>query len=196
MERLRESSNVMDGKKTPHNSAGLLSLVFKLISMNTELMELAITDGLTGIYNYRFFFSSLEKEMERVKRYNKSLILIMIDIDNFKQYNDESGHQRGDEALEKIARILESSVRSMDLVARYGGDEFAIILPHTDDQEGAVVAARIRKAIDAENFPLTISMGIACYKGEPIAPTDLISKADLALYNAKYNGKNQLYMNL
>jgi len=165
--------------------------------------KLAQTDGLTDLYNHRFFQQLLAAELSRAQRFARPLSLIMLDIDNFKVYNDRNGHQAGDRALRQLAWLLKHSSRSYDLIARYGGDEFAIILPETDKRTAAEVADRIRTAVaktpieHAEVLPggcCTISLGIASFPEDATEKGDLVRKADRALYQAKMGGRNQIYL--
>jgi diguanylate cyclase (GGDEF)-like protein len=167
-----------------------------------ELYErLAHTDGLTDLYNYRFFQQLLSVEMSRAQRFRRPLSLIMLDIDHFKAYNDVYGHQAGDHALRRLAALLRRSSRSYDLVARYGGDEFVIILPETDRGTAAEVAERIRACVEQTSptgndvlpgHQLTTSLGIASFPQDATDTGDLIRKADRALYQAKSAGRNRL----
>jgi two-component system, cell cycle response regulator len=163
--------------------------------------KLAQTDGLTELNNYRFFQQRLSIELNRAQRFNRSLSLIMLDLDDFKAYNDIYGHQSGDQALRQLASLLQRSSRSYDLVARYGGDEFVIILPETSKNMAAEVAERIRCAVEnaaiesgepALDGHFTASLGIASFPEDATEKNDLIRKADLALYQAKTCGRNRV----
>jgi two-component system cell cycle response regulator len=163
--------------------------------------KLAHTDGLTDLYNYRFFQRLLRVEMSRAQRFQRALSLIMLDVDDFKMYNDMYGHQAGDQALRQLARLLRRSSRSYDLVARYGGDEFAVILPETTKQTAAEVAERMRTCVEQtriEEAPhgwgwhITASLGIASFPEDAAETADLIRKADQALYQAKTCGRNRI----
>jgi diguanylate cyclase (GGDEF)-like protein len=164
--------------------------------------KLAHTDGLTELYNYRFFHQLLGIELSRARRFQRPLALIMLDVDHFKSYNDLYGHQAGDRALRQLASLLQRSSRSYDLVARYGGDEFAIILPETWKSTAREVAERIRTAV-AEAWidgdgpgaaqHLTASLGIATFPDDAIEASDLIRQADGALYHAKARGRDRLW---
>jgi two-component system cell cycle response regulator len=168
-----------------------------------ELYEkLAHTDGLTGLYNYRFFHQLLSVEMSRAQRFHRPLSLIMLDLDHFKAYNDVYGHPAGDHALRQLARLLRRSSRSYDLVARYGGDEFVIILPETGKGTAAEVAERIRifagdlrvRRDDVRpGGRITVSLGVASFPEDATETGDLIRKADRALYQAKARGRNRIY---
>jgi diguanylate cyclase (GGDEF)-like protein len=164
-----------------------------------DLRKISITDSLTELYNRRFFQDRLTEEIERAKRYPQSLSLIMLDIDNFKKYNDTYGHQAGDEALRITAGILRNSIRNIDVVARYGGEEFAVILPMTEASAAKDIAERIRGGVDCRYFPdeflrstvkLSVSLGIASFPQDADNLFDLIRNADKALYVAKVGGKN------
>ena len=170
----------------------------ELQRMNEVLEQLSITDGLTKLYNHRFFQENLTREIARVTRTKEPLSLILIDIDNFKQLNDRYGHASGDRVLCDVARIMSALVRETDVLARYGGEEFAI-LPSRADLEGAVrLAEKIRLAV-AENVVqlereggfddvrVTVSIGVAGFKGDRMA---FFNDADRALYRAKANGKD------
>jgi diguanylate cyclase (GGDEF)-like protein len=163
--------------------------------------QLAHTDGLTELYNYRFFQQRLGVELNRAQRFKRALSLIMLDLDHFKAYNDSYGHQAGDQALRELGRLLRHSSRSYDLVARYGGDEFVIILPETSKPVAAEVAERIRLGVErirhAGEPPgpgghFTASLGSATFPEDATEPSALIRQADLALYQAKTRGGNQV----
>ncbi len=164
--------------------------------------QLAVTDGLTKVYNHRFFQELLEKEYKRSDRYDTEFSLIMLDIDYFKKINDTYGHLLGDEILKDIASLILGCLRSMDVVARYGGEEFAILLPETNLAEAVKTAERIRRTIENHDFvevqrgkPLkvTISLGVTTYPSENINDrSDILTKADIALYEAKETGRNRV----
>ncbi len=165
-----------------------------------EAHWLAITDELTGLFNHRQFYRQLEQELKRTQRYDRPLSLIMLDVDRFKQYNDLHGHLAGDEALRLIAARLKKSTRSADIVARYGGDEFGIILPETEPRQAWVQAERIRCVMERDppggqatldGKRLTVSLGVACLGSDMGIVEDLVRAADQALYCAKAAGGNQ-----
>jgi diguanylate cyclase len=173
---------------------------------NIFLEQLSNMDGLTQVYNRRFFDSTLEREWKRAARNALPLSLIMFDIDNFKNYNDTYGHQVGDECLQKIAKLAQKLIqRPTDVLARYGGEEFVLILPETNEDSALEVAETIRKAIQSLAIPniysnvlpiVTISVGVACLKPNPDANQMLlIEKADQALYQAKSEGRNRVELN-
>ncbi len=167
-----------------------------------NLGHLAITDGLTGIYNHRHLHESLTQEIERAKRYNTPLTCLMLDIDDFKKVNDEQGHPFGDYVLKKIAHVLLETMRRTDIVGRYGGEEFLVLMPHTHTQAALPIAERLIAAI--QNCPfetknhavqVTASIGLATFptpehgvKGK----NSLLSAVDQALYKAKREGKNRI----
>lgn len=166
-----------------------------------ELQKLVNEDGLTGVYNHRYFYDKLREKMHISEVENKQLSLIFMDIDYFKHYNDLYGHQRGDQALRRIGAILKSVARKQDLVARYGGEEFAIILPNTSESEATKIAETIRNKIEKtyfegqENQPnsnLTVSVGIAVFPDKAENELDLVKYADDALYRAKFFHKNRV----
>jgi len=163
--------------------------------------KLSISDGLTGLYNNIYLKEYLEREVIRAERYKRDLSLIMMDIDNFKEFNDEEGHLVGDETLKVVAKALMSSTRNVDFVARYGGEEFAIVLPETAKADAACVATRLRETIGNRHFGihgkdggmrLTISLGLASCPDDAFTATELIDKADKAMYKAKELGKDKV----
>ena len=165
----------------------------------TEVQRLAITDALTGLANRRHFFDVGDKEVDRSLRYNDPLSVVMLDVDYFKQVNDTYGHLIGDQALAEVACVCRESVRDIDLVAHYGGDEFVILLPETSSESASVAAERIRKAsmelrISTEKglLHLTVSQGVASLEPGLQSLQELLSRADKALYSAKNSGRNRI----
>ncbi|MFH1413942.1 MAG: GGDEF domain-containing response regulator [Candidatus Omnitrophota bacterium] len=152
--------------------------------------QLAVKDGLTGLYNRRYFSESIGQEFARLKRFMSNMTVLMIDIDNFKNYNDTQGHPAGDELLRKLAKLLKSSMREMDVICRYGGEEFIVMLPQTDKKNAHVAAERLCKQASIY-LPTTLSIGIATYPDDAEDVSSLIEKADAALYKAKNSGKNK-----
>ncbi len=165
-----------------------------------QLEQLSVTDPLTGLYNRRFLEERLDEERSRSQREGQSFSLILADLDNFKMYNDICGHLAGDKALRKAALLMRRSARDMDVVVRFGGEEFCLILPNTGKKEALFVAERLRRAIEGNVFPgetnlplgrLTVSLGIASCPEDSETVHDLIHAADLALYRAKDLGRNR-----
>jgi diguanylate cyclase (GGDEF)-like protein len=171
------------------------------IRMMEKLQRLAITDGLTKLYNSRSFYSQLELEVDRIKRYQHPLTLLVLDIDHFKSYNDKYGHLEGDKVLVRFSQIIRSCLRTNDSAYRYGGEEFTVILPETAGEEASTVAQRIRAALEAEPFTpkggevvtVTISIGVTEYHPTEELST-FIQRADQAMYRSKRNGRNKVSM--
>lgn len=164
-------------------------------ALRKQLYNMVIYDELTGLYNYRYFCESMEKEYSLAKRLNKSLTLIIIDVDNFKMINDNYGHETGNEVIRKITNIIKENIRDYDYACRYGGEEFALILPHTEVETGVLVAERIRQKIYNYNFStgkVTVSIGMAAFPLHSSLKDNLIVNADKALYISKKNGKNRV----
>lgn len=177
--------------------------VVQLEMAKEKLRQLAITDGLTGLYNYRFFREQLLHELDRARRHNLNVSLVMTDIDYFKHYNDKHGHPAGDVVLRTIATLLRENIRKIDIAARYGGEEFALILVETDKASAKIAAEKIRKI--AEDYPfmyaeqqpggrLTLSMGVATFPEDGDDFESLVSTADKRLYRAKQLGRNRVVL--
>lgn len=196
------------GKQYPHqwdhSETALLKIIADRLAAYTdsvtlydETRRLAITDELTGAHNHGYFRKRVEEEIKRADRYNRPLSLVMIDVDQFKDYNDIQGHQMGDEVLKGIANTLKRWTRLIDVVSRYGEDEFAVILPETDEEGSMTVARRLKKRIEDTYFPfessqpsgcITVSMGIATFPENAVSAKELIKNAIDALDNAKLKG--------
>jgi diguanylate cyclase (GGDEF)-like protein len=188
----------------------LLSIISKRLLLNTQLIlqektqskkleQFAMVDGLTGLYNRRWFDKAMNRHLNRYQHCQETFTLCMVDVDHFKHYNDDYGHQAGDVALSTLAKVLSESVRPTDFVARYGGEEFAVILPGTGVEDAQIVAKRLCSAVRKAKIlmpngtplpSITISMGIARMCPE-YTPADLIEAADKELYRAKQEGRDR-----
>ncbi|NCB37233.1 MAG: diguanylate cyclase, partial [Erysipelotrichia bacterium] len=165
---------------------------------NARLYRYAVTDEMTKLYNHRYFQQRLDEELQRADRYENHISLIILDVDHFKSFNDNYGHPEGDRVLKIVARLIEKSVREIDIAARYGGEEFVVICPEKNGEGSLAPAERIRTAIESYDFrvngeriPLTVSLGVACYPDQARSKTEIIQKADFALYYSKNNGRNR-----
>ena len=167
---------------------------------NRQLQELANRDGLTGLYNHRYFHEQLSKDFLRARRYHEFLSCIVLDIDHFKKFNDTYGHQTGDVVLSNLGDVIKESIRDSDFAARYGGEEFALVLYHTDETVALEVAERLRRTVEGHEvrdegtvLNITISIGVATFPHEQITEAkQLVECADKALYRAKENGRNRV----
>lgn len=167
-----------------------------------SLIRLASVDALTGLSNRGVFNLEVQREFDRARRYRRELSLVLFDIDHFKQFNDTYGHKVGDDVLRHIGRITMQNCRTNDIATRYGGEEFAIILPETPMERALIQAERLRKSILAFPMPtgetaitVTVSVGLAMLEPEMNEPGELIESADRALYRAKESGRNQVCWN-
>jgi diguanylate cyclase (GGDEF)-like protein len=172
-----------------------------LSAANERLLELALRDGLTGLYNQTHIKELLTNEIKRAERASSCVSVLMADIDDFKQFNDTFGHPAGDEVLRELAKLVVKNTRPFDIPSRYGGEEFMIILPDTDCTKAWQVADRIRSAVAENPFEkpafaveprLALSIGIATCPRDGISAKTLISSADASLYRAKRMGKNRI----
>ncbi len=168
---------------------------------NAGLYNMAIRDGMTKLYINKYFKERLLEELNRSRRYNHKLSLVMFDIDHFKSFNDTYGHQAGDLVLREVARIIQENCRSIDIPCRYGGEEFAVILPETSSEEAMIFMERIRDKIEqmrishnTHTLNLTISGGLASIPElDPVDINEIIEMSDKALYHSKENGRNQVH---
>ena len=193
----------IDNERFDSGDIALIELFSQLIGAsigNVKLFEKiqrqATTDGLTGLVNHKTFYDILEKELWRLRRFGGQISLIMVDMDNLKKINDVYGHRAGDKAIREVSKRIKGCIRQIDTAARYGGDEFAVILLNTSLQEATVVAQRMVNAVagspttwDKEEIPLSVSVGLGQYDAES-TPEDVTSRSDQALYAAKQAGKN------
>ena len=180
---------------------GLENLAKELEEKNRILEKLVNIDGLTEVYNHRYFQEVLSRELSRSLRNGRPLCLILADIDHFKKFNDTFGHQVGDHILKQFCQVVKAELREHDLLARYGGEEFALILPETDLEQGMEVAERVRAKVaehsfedEDQSYHVTVSMGVAALPagGESVKKSQLIGDADEALLAAKRKGRNQV----
>lgn len=184
---------------------GQLTLAFNAMAERLEkneatLQALAARDGLTGLYNHRTFYTMLDDELARARRFERPLSLLMLDIDHFKRVNDTHGHQAGDVVLKGLSKLLGRLARAVDRVCRYGGEEIAIILPETGLDGAACIADRMRAAVEAEAFEfghgtsirVTVSIGVASWPTHADNAQSLVAAADSALYTAKQAGRNRV----
>jgi len=199
----RRRSNSFSAKEIDllRKIAGQLGEVLTTIAVYHQTRELSITDELTKVFNRRYFNQRFEREMQRAQRYRRPLSLIMLDIDHFKIFNDSHGHLWGDAVLKQAAQTLEENLRRADILARFGGEEFVILLPEIDKAHGRQVAEKLRRAIENATFPkaetqplgrITVSLGLAAFPEDAEGAADLIHFADQGLYLAKSRGRNQV----
>mgnify|MGYP001367725987 FL=1 len=182
------------------NLASEAGLALEVVSLYDSMKVMAVTDGLTGLYNHREFYQSLRREIDRARRYRHTLSLLMIDVDDFKRFNDSFGHPAGDFALRNIGELLRKCARTTDIIARYGGEEFAVILPESTPGGALMVAERIKSEVGGHNFipnasdpvHLTVSIGIYSSEKGDVSEDQMVSLADEASYVAKKSGKNQV----
>lgn len=177
------------------------SLALQNALLHEELERLSVTDRLTELYNHGYFHQRLDEEVGRAARFGHSLSLVMLDIDDFKEFNDTYGHPRGDKVLKAVSNIIRQNLRDIDVAARYGGEEFCIVLPETDAEGACAVAQRIRKSMEAYPFVeglvgvhKTVSVGVASYPRHATSQSRLIDAADKAMYRAKKDGKNRVVL--
>lgn len=171
----------------------------ELSELNTRLERLAVTDGLTGVYNHRRFQEAISAELLRSERHKRPLGVLMIDVDFFKKVNDAMGHPAGDELLRRLAEVLSTDLRQTDLIARYGGEEFSVVLPETTKAEAMQVGERMRSAVEerinegtAWPTRVTVSIGVATYPEDGKSTEQIIHAADQAMYVAKRQGRNRV----
>lgn len=170
------------------------------IKLFEKMQRQAMLDGLTGLMNHKTFYETLERELWRSRRYGGTISMIMADIDNLKAINDTYGHRAGDKVIRETSRRIKECIRQIDLAARYGGDEFGVILPNTSLEEAILVSQRIVDAVAASSVswqsthvPLSVSIGVGQY-GADANPEDITSRSDRALYSAKQSGKNTVWV--
>ncbi len=181
--------------------ANQVALAIANARLYTRTRELSVKDELTGINNRRYFQQMLQMEWKRAVRFHRPLSLIMVDVDHFKLYNDTFGHLQGDRALKQIGDMLRKNLREVDTVARFGGEEFVLLLPDTDKRGAIAVAEKVRLLVEGHTFltddnkdtrVVTLSSGVSTYPDDVLEMDDLIDHADIALYRAKELGRNRI----
>jgi two-component system cell cycle response regulator len=187
-----------DDLATMRTFANQATVAIDNVLLHQEAQRLSITDGLTGLWNYRYFQMNFDKEIERASRFQRPLALLIFDLDKFKQVNDVYGHQRGDSVLIELAQRVKGAIREVDILARYGGEEFVLILPETDLEGATLAASKVNELVrqrrfghtDEEPIRVTVSIGIAVYPEHGRSGATLVKSADAALYAAKEAGRD------
>ncbi len=179
------------------NCQGHEALEFSLIETGKldKMLERAVVDRLTELYDHHTLLTLLDKEVERAKRYAEAGSLLLLDLDDFKRVNDDFGHQKGDEVLAQVASVIRQTIRSMDIAGRYGGEEFAVIVPESDGAAAIQSAERLCMTVEdrfQHNVKLTVSVGVASFPNDAQTVAALVKAADKALYAAKARGKNRV----
>lgn len=193
----------LDGREFRDEDTGVFQDVGAQIAIaihNAHLYAMAVTDGLTGLYVRRYFDLRMEEEFDQARRYGRRFSLALLDVDHFKRFNDEHGHQTGDRVLRDIAALLRANTRRSDICCRYGGEEMAVVLPETGLNEAAILAtklcARIREheleKDETQRLRVTASIGVAEFREDWTGPGDMVAAADAALYRAKELGRNRV----
>ncbi len=175
-------------------AANQIALAIANARLYTQTRELSVTDELTGVFNRRHFSQVLQLEWKRANRFKRDLSLLMVDVDYFKHYNDTYGHLKGDEVLRKLGSLLDENLRDVDTIARFGGEEFVVLLPDTDKRGALAVAEKLRHLVQEKVAGITVSVGVANYPEDVQEIDDLIDHADIALYDAKDQGRNKVTM--
>ena len=188
------ASTIQNQESKIIGSAALIRDVTAEKHMQAELRHLATSDSLTGLYNRRYLDDMLAKELERCQRYKHELSIMMFDVDHFKRFNDEHGHDQGDRVLQSMGKVVKNLMRTLDVPCRYGGEEFLVILPETNIEGAMSIAERARKTVantEVDGLSVTISIGVASYPHSLIENVQqFIEAADKALYKAKSDGRN------
>jgi len=197
--------NKRDGASFSESDLSVLSVLANQTAIAIEnadlykrVEQLAVTDELTQVYNFRYLKTALRRELDRAVRFHEVFSILMLDVDNLKAYNDRFGHLRGSTVLKQVAYAIKMTARSIDYVAKYGGDEFLLILPHTPKEGALVLAERVRMAVASQAFPevlsgdITCSVGVSTYPEDGETVGDIIESADNALFGAKHEGKNRV----
>jgi diguanylate cyclase (GGDEF)-like protein len=197
LESARKDAFDRDDLQPLESVADICAAAIQNASYFDRMKQLAYVDGLTGIHNRRYFEMRVVEELERAGRFQGRMSIIMVDIDNFKRLNDEFGHLLGDEVLRSVSTIMKQQLRKVDLVCRYGGEEFAIVVAETSGENALRVAEKLRKQVESHHFPgvprpVTISCGVADYPTHGITRDEVVAAADNALYQAKQAGRNRV----
>lgn len=197
LDSARKNAFEPDDLQPLESVADICAAAIQNASYFDRMKQLAYVDGLTGIHNRRFFEMRILEELGRAGRFQGKMSVIMVDIDHFKRLNDEFGHLLGDEVLRLVATILKQQLRKSDLVCRYGGEEFAIVVPETTGENALRVAEKLRRQVENHHFPgvprkVTISCGVADYPTHGITRDEVVAAADSALYTAKQAGRNRV----
>lgn len=181
----------------------ILLICLSGLALSDKMTTLIVREGLTGLYNQNYIRLRLEEEIYRSQRYGHPLSILMIDLDKFKDFNDRYGHTAGDHLLKYFSQLISESIRPSDIPSRFGGEEFLVLLPETDKREAKAVAERIQRRISfypfridsrKEEIGFTISIGISTFPEDGGGPEEMITLADMALYQAKKDGRNRVAM--
>lgn len=195
--RAEANSFTPTDRQSLESIASQIAIAFDRSQLYTKTKELSVRDELTGIYNRRHFYHMLGLEFKRAERFKRYISLLMFDVDHFKKFNDTYGHLKGDEILRQFAQLLQANIREVDVLARFGGEEFVIMLTDTSLGDAVSVANKLRELIrtqlrleDVHTHPMTVSIGVSSYPDSAIDKDDLINTADVALYAAKHDGRD------
>lgn len=194
-------AQIVEEINEPQLKEKVLGLKYYIDKKKIKLTNLAYRDPLTGLYNRRFLDEKIFDEVERAKRYNRHLSVILADLDHFKRINDRHGHQKGDLVLQSVAEIIKKTLRHNDVAARYGGEEFCIILPETSLETAKQVAEKLKENVENQvkkkcGIPITISLGVASINNKNNTPMKLVQAADHAMYCAKNAGRNRVAIDI